>query len=181
MDSILLVSYSYTGLSRRAARLLASHRGWPLGEIHDVRRRAGFLGGLRCVADSLFMRQPAIRYEGPDPGDFRTVVIVSPIWAYRMAGPMRSFLAQHAGRIQRYAQVTLMNASGASNAVREAARLLQRSPVLTAEFLSREIVDGSGVARLLRLGDTLVPASAAAQAARQPAWTGSKPPATLIR
>jgi hypothetical protein len=28
MDSILVVCYSYTGVSRRLARLLCSHHGW---------------------------------------------------------------------------------------------------------------------------------------------------------
>ena len=135
MDSILVVDYSWTGVSRRAAQLLASHHGWPLGEIRDVHFRAGVLGGARCVIDSLFRRRPAILYLGPDPGDFRTVVLVSPIWAYQMASPMRSFLHEHGPRIQRFAQVTLMNAAGASNAVGEAARLLGHPAVLTAEFI----------------------------------------------
>ena len=97
MDSILVVFYSYTGVSRRAAQLIAAHYDWPMGEIRDARLRAGFLGGLRCLLDSLFRRRPAIRYEGPDPAGFRTVILISPIWAYRMAGPMRSFLAERGG------------------------------------------------------------------------------------
>ncbi|MCI5068233.1 flavodoxin, partial [Acidovorax sp.] len=124
MDSILVVFYSYTGVSRRAAQLIAAHYDWPMGEIRDARLRAGFLGGLRCLLDSLFRRRPAIRYEGPDPAGFRTVILISPIWAYRMAGPMRSFLAERGARIRRFAQVTLMNAVGSSQAVVEAQQLI---------------------------------------------------------
>lgn len=155
MDSILVVFYSYTGVSRRAAQLIAAHHDWPIGEIRDAHRRAGFVGGLRCVLDSLLRRRPSIRYDGPDPGNFRTVILISPIWAYQMAGPMRSFLAENAPHIRRFAQVTLMNAVGASNAVAEAQRLIGRPALLTTEFLSREFEDGSGTAHLLRFGDTL--------------------------
>lgn len=175
MDSMLVVYYSYTGVSRRAAELLASHHGWPLGEIRDVHPRAGATGTVRCVLDSLFSRRPAILYVGPEPGDFRTVVIVSPIWSYRLAGPMRSFIAEHASSIHRVAQVTTMNHGGASNAVGEVARLLRRPPVRTAAFTSREIEDGSGTDRLIRFGDALVPPSAATRTDPQPAWTSAGP------
>src|SRR5512134_1207779 len=101
MDSIMVVCYSYTGISRRAAQLLCSHHGWPLGEISEVRSR----GTLRCVLDSLLRRRPEIRYQGPDPADFRTVVLVSPIWMYRLAGPMRSFVARHQATLGRVAAI----------------------------------------------------------------------------
>ena len=173
MNSTLVVFYSYSGTCRRAAQLLASHHGWPLAEIRDARPRAGSMGDLRCVLDSLLQRRPAIRYEGAAPADFDVVVIVSPIWASRMAGPMRSFLAENAGRLRRLAQVTIMNSAGAPNAVEEATRLLQRAPVLTAEFLTREIQDGSGTTRLLAFGESLASASGVeGQARRAPTEAG---------
>ncbi|MFC5499365.1 flavodoxin [Caenimonas terrae] len=155
MDSTLVVCYSYTGISRRAARLLCSHRGWALGEIAE----SGPRGTLRCVLDSLLRRQPAIHYNGPDPGSFRTVVLIAPIWMYRLAGPMRSFVAIHRERLQRVAVIATMNAAGASNAFAEIARLLGRPPVRCIALLARSIEDGSGTGELLDFGAALEPAS----------------------
>lgn len=151
MDSTLVVFYSYTGVSRRAAQLLASHHGWPLGEIVDARERTY----LRSLLDSFLRRQPGIRYEGPAPGDFRTVVLVSPIWAYRLAGPMRSFVMQQRRKLQRVAVVSTMGGAGASNAVAEIAQILGRAPVLAEAFTQASIEDGSSTGRLLALGDAL--------------------------
>lgn len=167
MDSIMVVCYSHTGISRRAAQLLCSHHGWPLGEITDARPR----GAWRCVLDSLLRRQPGINYKGPDPGDFRTVVLVAPIWMYRLAGPMRSFVAGHRAALRRVAVITTMNSAGASNAVGEIAHLLGHGIVDSAAFTAREIEDGSGTARLIAFGDELQPGSTASQRVRQPAWT----------
>lgn len=167
MDSILVVSYSFTGVSRRAAQLLASHHGWPLGEILDERPR----GSLRCGLDSLLRRKPAIRYDGPDPGDFRTVVLVSPIWMYRLAGPMRSFVAAHRDALRRVAVVSTMGSAGASNAVAEIAHLLGHAPIHSAAFLQREVEDGSCTARLVAFGDELQPGSTATQHPPVPAWS----------
>lgn len=166
MDAIMVVCYSYTGVSRRAAQLLCSHHGWPLGEISDPRPR----GTGRCVLDSLLRRRPRYRYTGPDPADFHTVVLVSPIWMYRLAGPMRSFIVQHHQALRRVAVIETMNAGGASNAIGEIAHLLGRRPIASASFTAREIEDGSGTGRLLAFGDALQPGSTATQQVVQPAW-----------
>lgn len=171
MDSILVVCYSYTGVSRRAAQLLASHHGWPLGEIHDVHPRAGGTGYLRSLLDSLLRRRPAIRYDGPDPGDFRTVVLVAPIWGYRLAGPMRSFVAQHANALRRVAVVCTMGGAGAVNAFAEIAHLLGSAPIQSAAFTQATVNDGSCTSELLAFGDRLQPGTAAHPGAPAPAWT----------
>lgn len=164
MDSILVVCYSYTGVSRLAAQLLCSQEGWPLGIVTDKHPR----GTLRCILDSLLRRHPEIRYEGPPPGNFRTVVLVSPIWMYRLAGPMRSFIAQHTKGLRRVAVISTMGSAGASNAVAEIAKLLDRAPVLSAAFTQRSLEDGSSTSELLAFGERLQPAAAATPARAAP-------------
>ena len=157
MNRVLVVCYSYTGTARRAAQLLCSHYGWPLGEVRDAAPR----GTLRCVLDSLLRRRPAIRYEGPDPRDFDTVVLVAPIWMYRLAAPMRTFVAHRRNQLPRVAVIATMNAGGAINAYAEVAHLLGHAPVASAAFLQREIEDGSATTRLLGFGDALDAGAAA--------------------
>ena len=166
MDSILVVCYSFTGNSRRLAGLLASHHGWPLGEIRDAAPRSN----LGCLLDSLLRRKPAIRYDGPDPADFRTVVLVSPIWAWRLAGPMRSFIAAHQDALRRVAVLSTRGGSGASNALLEIDRLLGHPPLLADAFTAQEILDGSCTARAIAFGDALVPGSTRVRAGEPGAW-----------
>lgn len=169
MDSILVVCYSYTGTTRRLAQLLCSHHGWPLGEVLDEGPRAGVGGTWRCFLDSMLRRHPEVRYLGPDPGDFHTVVLMSPIWVYRLAGPMRSFIASRRNALRRVAVISTMGSAGASNAVAEIAHVLGKSPILADAFTTREIEDGSGTARLIAFGDRLLPGSAQQQAVFRPA------------
>lgn len=172
MDSILVVCYSYTGTARRLAQLLCSHHGWPLGEVIEEHPRGAAAGTLRCVLDSLLRRHPAVRYEGPDPDDFHTVVLVSPIWMYRLAGPMRSFVAARREALRRVAVILTMGAGGASNAVAEISHVLGHAPILVGAYTAQEIEIGSGTARLLAFGDELLPPSAQKQAAFQSAVAG---------
>ena len=155
MDRVLVVCYSHTGTSLQLARLLCVQRGWPLGEIVEVHRRAGPTGTLRCVADSLLRRRPLIRYEGPDPATFDAVVLVSPIWLYGLASPMRSFVVDRSADLKRVAVVSVMGSQGASNAVAEIGRLLGRETVLATAFTSREVDDGSCAPALEAFGRVL--------------------------
>lgn len=168
MDSILVVCYSYSGTTLRLAQLLASRRGWPLAEIKDADSRSG---SLRCVMDSLLRRQPHITYDGPDPANFRTVVLMAPIWMYRLASPMRTFVHVHKGDLKRVAVVCTEGAAGAANAFTEIAHVLGHAPVATAAFLQREIADGSCTGRLLDFGEALQPGTAPRQPAARPAPT----------
>ncbi len=155
MSKVLVVVYSYTGTSRRVAELLRSQQGWPLADITDVVPRTGRFAGLRCVLDSLLRRRPAIEYQGPFLKDFDTIVLVSPIWARRLAGPMRSFVARRRDHLPEFAVISVMGGSGAPNAVAEIGRLTGRSPLLATAFTTQEVDDGSFAARLQAFGTAL--------------------------
>jgi hypothetical protein len=139
--------------------LLCSHQGWPLGEITEPKARSTW----RCVLDSLLRRQPVIRYTGPRPADFRAIVLISPIWMYRLAGPMRSFIVNHKDALKKVAVIETMNAASAANAFTEIVHLLGHNLLDTAAFKAREIEDGSGTTRLLAFGDKLRTGAAASQ------------------
>ena len=162
MRKTIVVVYSYTGTGLLLARRMCAERGWAMGQIQEVRARSGWRGVLRCLLDAWLRRHPPIRYEGPDVQDFDTVVLVSPIWAYRLAGPMRSFVASQAPRMRQYAIVSVMGGSGAASAAAEIDRLTGRSPVLSVAFTAREVEDGSCTTRLpgiVTAVDTVAPSS----------------------
>lgn len=148
----LVVFYSHTDMSRRVARMLSSEFGWATGEISDRHARVGAAGAFRCVLDTLLLLRPAIRYEGPDPRDFDSVVCVAPIWLSRMAAPMRTFIEAQASRMRRVAVISVMGHRGSSCAAAEADRLMGYAPALSASFMAREVGDGSYAPRLAAFG-----------------------------
>jgi len=152
MSNVLVIVYSYTGTSRRVAELLCSQQNWQLANITEVRPRAGALGSLRCMIDSFLRRQPAVRYDGPPPGDFDAVVLVSPIWMLQLASPMRAFVARQHDRLPDVAVLSVMGGQGAPNAAAEIGRILGRAPILSSSVTMREVDDGSFAARLLAFG-----------------------------
>lgn len=155
MAKILVVYYSYTGSSRTVAELLCSQQGWQLAAIEETRPRRGAWGSWRCLLDSFFRRCPEIREDGLSPIGFDAVVLVSPIWALRLAGPMRTFVARWRNLLPRVCVVSIMGGRGAANAVAEIGRITGRTPVLSTAFTLREVDDGSLAARLQAFGTAL--------------------------
>lgn len=151
MNKVLVVTYSHTGTSRTLSRLLCSLQNWQLAEITDERPR----GNFRCILDSMLRRCPPIRYDGPNPRRFDTVVLVAPIWAGRLAGPMRSFVASRRALLPDVAAVSVMGGRGAPDAVAEIGKRLGRAPILSAAFTTAEVQDGSFAPRLQAFGQAV--------------------------
>lgn len=145
--SALVVHYSYTGTCGRVAEALRTRFGFEGGEIQDARPGRGT---WRCVLDSLLKRKPPIRYAGPAPDAFDLVVLVAPIWAYRLAGPMRAFLAERRGSLPQVVLITVMGGKGAARALGEVTEILGRPPAAYLPMVAREVEDGSFVERLER-------------------------------
>jgi hypothetical protein len=143
--NILVVSYSFTGTCSRLNTTLCAQTGWASGEIREGR---GGRGTWRCVLDSLLHRRPLIEYVGPDPAAFDTVVLVSPVWLYRLTGPMRTFLAENRQRLHQTAFISVMAQAGSAIAAQEATALLGKAPTILTSFLTREVNDGTFVDRL---------------------------------
>lgn len=151
----LVVVYSHTGTASRLADLLCSQMNWNRADIHDVRSRTGVLGTLRCVADSLLELSPPIRYEGPDPAAFEQVVLIAPIWLFQMAGPMRSFVAQHRRGLREVGVIAVMGGEGGPNAASEIAHQIGRAPLLSTSFTTREVQTGACAEALYSFGRAL--------------------------
>ena len=117
MSKVLVVVYSLTGTSREVAKLLHSQQDWLVAEITAIHSRTGALGDMRCLFESMFRLRPPIHYAGPPPSDFDAVVLISPIWGFQLAAPMRSFVAMHRKQLPQVAVISVMGGSGASNAV----------------------------------------------------------------
>jgi hypothetical protein len=151
------------------AQLLADLQRWTLAEVRDP--RSGAAGTWRCLIDSLFRRCPKIRYDGPNPNEFDAVVLVSPIWAYRLAGPMRSFVASYRASLRNVAVISVMGERGAPNVVTEVSRLIGRTPLMNAAFKTREVEDGSCAGRLQAFGKAVQEAEDSLLVVRPSTWS----------
>jgi hypothetical protein len=176
MNNVLIVMYSRTGTSQRIATSLSRQHRWPLGEVRDAEVPAErHRGVLQCLMDSWRRREPPIHYDGPPPGDFDIVVTISPIWANRMASPMRSFLSENRPHLRQLAVVSVMRGSGARHALAEATRLTNRRPLAHLAVTRRDLANGGADAMLASFSARVGAWEPSQAAANSHAWLAPRP------
>lgn len=94
MSDILVVYYSRSGTTARAAKVVAEALGADLEAIVPLRAYDGPFGFLRCLAQTARGTRPDIA-DHRDPSGYRLVVVGCPVWAGRAAAPLRTWLAVH--------------------------------------------------------------------------------------
>jgi flavodoxin len=142
---ILVVYFSRTGYTRRAAEGVARAAGGELCAIAEKRSRRGLWGYARCLWQASFGRSPTVEPLGCDPTSADCVVIGTPIWGWRLASPVRSFAQRYRGQLGHFAFFCTEGGSGSEAAFAELQRILGRPPVATLALTDAEI-DGAGAA-----------------------------------
>lgn len=113
MNDVLCIYYSRTGNTRRAMEEIAADLGAEIAEITDGADRSGWKGWLRCGLDAVrkSTRPVALPETARPLGEYRLVILGTPVWAGRESAVMRGFLKEHGGRIRNAAYV-LTRSSG---------------------------------------------------------------------
>ena len=97
MSDILCIYYSRTGNTRRAVEEIAGALDAEVVAITDDRDRSGWKGYLRSGMDAMETAKPLEEY--------KLVIVASPVWAGRMASPIRALLKRRGLEMHRVAYV----------------------------------------------------------------------------
>src|SRR5262245_16539209 len=97
----LIVYYSFTENNKRLAHHLQRKLHCNLERVETVRKRNGF----SVFLDIAFNRKPAIKPLTHELKNYGHVVFLSPVWAGRIAAPLRSLLMSQSSKIGQYSFV----------------------------------------------------------------------------
>jgi flavodoxin len=147
MKTLLLV-YSRTGTTQNVARDIARASGATMHEIKDVHGRGGLFGYLRSAYEALTGRTPAFEPLPVDPATYDLVILGAPVWAGRLAAPMRSFLTQYQSRLPRVAFFCTMGSTGGEHALREMTHGAGQLPVATMALAHDDIATEAGARKI---------------------------------
>ena len=133
MTSTLIAYYSMSGYTRAIANELRDAIGAEVDieEIVEPHRRLGFGGVMRAVFDAISRRAPPIVSPAHDPSKYDLVVLGGPVWAGRMAAPVRRYAQQYGSSAQHVAFFCTEGAKGADTAFADLEELCHHSPEAT--------------------------------------------------
>lgn len=136
---IVVAWYSMAGHTHALAAEIADQLGAELMEIREPRPRRGLGGLLRALLDAVRGRMPPIEAPARAPADCRILVLGGPVWASRLAAPVRRFARDHVRGAPAWACFCTLGGSGAERAFADAAALVGSGPVATLAVDSKHL------------------------------------------
>jgi menaquinone-dependent protoporphyrinogen IX oxidase len=135
----LVVFYSRSGTTRRIATALSAALGASVEEIAESRNRNGFLGYWRSVIEARRQLLPNILPASNDPSSFDLVVIGTPVWAWSVSSPVRSYLSANKDRLPAVAFFCSLGGAGSETAFAQMQGIVGKRPRATCAITAQEV------------------------------------------
>lgn len=109
---ILVTYYSRSGTTKNIGGMISDILKCDLEEIHDTKKRKGFLGFIIAGRDSMFKRETVIESIKKDPAEYDLVIIGTPVWASNLTPAIRTYINSNKDKFK---QVAFFNTLGGSD------------------------------------------------------------------
>lgn len=136
---VLVVYYSWTGHTKQVAEAIAKACDADLEKIQDVKDRAGFFGYLRSAYHALTKQVDGIRAAVKDPADYDLVVLGTPVWAWNLSPPMRTYISAQSAKFGDVGFFCTEGGAGGDGVFKQMAELSGKRPVATLIVTEAEL------------------------------------------
>jgi flavodoxin len=127
----LVAYYSMGGHTRTVAHELRDVMGADIEEIREPHPRHGVVGVVRALVDAVARRETPIEPVEGDPRNYDVLLVGGPIWAGRMASPVRSYVKRYGAAAPHVAFFCTEGGRGSDTAFADLASLCGRKPEAT--------------------------------------------------
>lgn len=142
MRKTLVVYFSRTGYTQKAAESIAAGCGADVEGIREHRGRRGILGYFRSAREALKGVQADIQPVAKQPEDYEVVILGTPVWAGKISSPMRAYLVANRDKFDQVAFFCTQHASGAEKVFRDMAELCPQPALATLALNDADIRSG---------------------------------------
>ena len=134
----LVIYYSFTNNNRILATHLRETFGFELFEILETKKRTG----LSIMLDLVFRRKSRLRNYDLAWAKYNHVILVSPVWAGKIATPLNTFVAKERANIPCYSFVTLCGGTAGQREKisKDLTALMGRSPEEVVELWINDLL-----------------------------------------
>lgn len=151
----LVAYYSLSGNTKRVAERIANLCDADVEQIRDMKGRTGAWAMLSSGREAMFKRPASIQPTEIDPGQYELVVLGTPIWAWTMSSPMRTYIIRHAASFNRVAFFCTEGGTGGERAFAHMSALIGMQPVATLEVTESDLKTGADEDKLQRFIDAI--------------------------
>ena len=137
----LVVYYSRTGNTRKVARDISNAMNSDIEEIIDTKKRTGPIGFMGAGKDGKGKKLTKIKEITIDPQNYDLVIIGTPIWAWNMSAPVRTYLTTYGKKFNNVAFFCTFGGN-LGNTYEEMEELCSKKPVRTLSILDKDLKEG---------------------------------------
>lgn len=95
MKRVLVVYYSRSGNTRKAAEAIAKHLGADIEQIHDTTDRRGIRGLVKTFTGALSKKETLLRDARRKHSAYDLVIVGGPVWLGGPSAPVAAYLRAH--------------------------------------------------------------------------------------
>lgn len=139
----LVVFYSRSGTTRKVAKAIVEKLNCDFEEIFDTKDRSGVLGFMTAGRDASFNKLTIIKATKINPSSYDMVIIGTPVWAFTMASPIRTYITENKDRFKKVAFFCTVGGVGSKGAFKNMEEICGKPPVALLELLTKEVVEGN--------------------------------------
>jgi flavodoxin len=138
----LVAFYSRTGTTKKAAVEIARLLKADVDEIIDKKNRKGAVGYMLAGRDATLKKLTAIETK-KDASKYDLVVIGTPVWAFTVSSPVRTYLTQNKGRLKRVAFFCTEDGSGSQRAFKAMSEICGNIPKAHLALRTKDVWKGN--------------------------------------
>ncbi len=135
----LVVFYSRTGNTKKIAEEIGKSLQCDVEGLHDEKKRTGVLGYLRSGRDAMTKQKTAINDVQHQLKEYDCIIIGTPIWAWTMWAPVRTFLEQYKSECRNVAFFTISDSTPGDQTFSQMEDVCGKHPIATLSVTKKEL------------------------------------------
>jgi len=112
MAKTLIVYYSRTGTTKKVAEAIQKQLRCDIEAITSFKKYEGIIGYILAAKEGSQKRASRINPTTKNPADYDLVIIGTPVWAWNITSPVRTYLAQNKNKFKQIAGFCTMGSDG---------------------------------------------------------------------
>ena len=138
----LVVYYSRSGTTKKIGDLIAALLDCDCEEIFDAKNRKGLWGWITSGRDAMRKRLVPIKETRVNPANYDLVVLGTPVFASKMAAPIRTYISQHKDRLKKIALFCTAGGADTGGLFPDMEEFTGQKPVALLTVTSEEVKKG---------------------------------------
>jgi len=139
----LVVYYSRTGITKRIAEEISNLINCDVEELVDKENRSGIIGYIKSGYEAARNKKTQIETPKHDIANYDLLIIGTPVWAGKMAVPIKTYIDQNMDKIPNMACFCTCGSSGIEGTLKGIAESAKVTPLASFGLKSSEIKSGS--------------------------------------